>query len=90
MKTNDMMRKRITYREVFGTFAGRSVLADILVSLDFFEACPNPDRIAVAQEILANIGIYHPQNIDRVVDALIGTANDEDLRGLEDDNQGGS
>ena len=75
-----VQKKRGAYREVFGSLAGRAVLADILVDCDFFSSEPDPTRIALAHGILERLGVFHSANIDRVVDALVATANDEDLR----------
>ena len=75
-----LTQKRSAYREVFGSFQGRAVLADILVDLDFFQPKPDALRIEIAHGILNRIGILHDANVDRIVDALLSVANDEDKR----------
>lgn len=68
------------YREVFSTYAGQAVLTDLLGQLDFFSERPDPARFEVAIGILHKIGVYHAANIERVVDALVSIANDNDIK----------
>jgi len=69
------------YREVFGTRAGREVLAHMMVELGFFN-----EIITEEQKVLANysrhllklMGVLQPKNINDITDALMNVSFGEE------------
>lgn len=79
--TKKELAKAIAYRRLYNSPEGRAVLADVLNHLGFFSMTPgaihpSPDAelamAAKAKTILYEMGIWRPENIGAIVDALLG------------------
>jgi len=85
---DDLVEIRKSFRRVFTTAEGKDVLALLLNELGYFAMNPeiiHPERIAMANWILGNIGVIHPTNLFLATDALAGCANDKDLEAIKAD-----
>ena len=87
----DLRKLRSFYKEVFDSFRGRAVLADILVDCGYFDEHPDSTKLEVAKRILYKLGVEHGGigQVDRVVDALVSVANSNDIakEGQVDDSE---
>jgi hypothetical protein len=75
--------ERRIYQDVFCNPNGKAVLADLLNRLGFFSADPSkidPNQIAVANWLLAKIGIATVSNLSNYVDKIGDAASFIDLQ----------
>lgn len=78
MKKSD----RKAYIDTFSSPDGKGVLGDILNRLGYYATDPsfvNPDLIAVANWLLAKMGINTPSNYAKYIENLVDAASFEDV-----------
>jgi hypothetical protein len=76
------MEDRKTFRGVFGTRDGKSVLTWILNECGYFSQeakAIDPLLIGFCNRLLGKTGILHPLNLFEDVEARVDNANDRDL-----------
>lgn len=63
------------YREVFGSRTGQRVLSHLIRTLGFFNADPGNDYARGQQDaaklILRYVGVWEPENVDDMIEALM-------------------
>ena len=87
MSDRQTLTERMVWQRTFTGPDGEAVLAAILNRLGFFADDPamiHPQLIAVANWILAQMGIRTIDNIEAYVGAVVASATLDDLRGDSD------
>jgi len=80
MDKDESRRKRELYLEAFSTPAGKTVLADILNLLGWFDNDPraiDPNCVAVANSILINLGAMRAENVGLLTEAMVEVGRNE-------------
>lgn len=78
----DKYEVRLLMRNTYGTRDGKAALAMHMMESTVLETSPerqNPELAAHFSLLLYNLGINHPKNYTRIVEALMAIANDDDL-----------
>lgn len=87
MNDRQTLNERMVWQRTFGGPDGEAVLAALLNRLGFFAEDPaviHPQLIAVANWILAQMGISTIGNIEAYVSSVVASATLNDLRGDSD------